>query len=253
MFIMALVRWLQTAKDAIQFKSGVWGTGGGGFLLAGVSFMLAGHVTLGWIVVSFGFAMLFWGTTIWGRNLWEKWWLGPIRPDIDSYLFDFPYRQGADVHGITWDQDFSHVNLRIANRSGELLTDLNFVIFFDRKIIRSVSVSALTDCTVGPDRSGLPQITLIATDNNGEKVALAGAEVITLADIRHRDRFLCAKLPHGVEIQLHLATVDPIWPPPASQKMWRKVNPTWVSVGGTYRVRGLEQHVMWHQLLGKAS
>jgi hypothetical protein len=188
--------------------------------------------------------------TIHGRNLWEPWWRGPIRPDVNAFLLDLPYQQDTVINGIKWDPDFSHVHVRIANLSKEAMSDFNFVIFLDRHIIESACRAPFADCTIGPESTGIGQITLIGIDKDGNKVAITGDQSNSI-DITPRHRLICEKLPSGAEIDIDLAIVTPQRPP--ASKMWVRGNPTRINLEGTYSVRGITQHVGWYQPLGKAA
>jgi hypothetical protein len=247
---MSLRYALKSIQLAVRLKSGVWGTASSGFVLAGIGFLAARQHTLGWIALGLGAAMILWGLTIHGRNLWEPWWHGPIRPEVNAFLFDFPYQQDTVINGIKWDPDFSHVHVHIANRANETMSDLNFVIFLDRHIIRSACRAAFADCAIGPESRGIGQITLMGIDNDGKKVAITTDQTNSI-DIAPRHRLICEKLASGAEIDIDLAIVTPLRPP--APKIWVRGNPTRINIEGTYSVRGLTQHVGWFQPLGKAN
>lgn len=247
---MSLWRVLKAVRFAVGLKSGVWSAGAGGFIVAGISFLLAGEAAIGGVVIGLGIILLLWGLTIYGRNLWEPWWLGPIRPDVNAFLFDFPYQQDTVINGINWDPDFSHVHVRMANLTRETMSDLNFVIFLDRHIIKSACRAAFADCTIGPEFRGIGQITLIGIDIDGKRVAIT-ADGGNSIDIAPRHRLICEKLPSGAEIDIDLAVVTPQQPP--ASKPWSRGNPTRINIEGTYSVRGGIQHVGWAHPLGKAS
>lgn len=234
-----------SASDALRLKPGVW-AGGIGFVIAGASAIFAAQVAFGLTCTALGLAFFLWGTMVHGRHLWEPWWRGPIAPFVNAVLLDLPYEPGASVKGIKWDCDFSHVNVRIANRSNEMMCDLNLVIFLDRHIVQSRSRAPFAPCSIAPESSGLPQITLVGVDKDGKKIAIP-TDRDHVIDIAPRHRLVCGKLPSGAEIEVDLATVVPLHPP--NPKIWTKGNPSWIRLVGTYSVRGATQHVGWHQPL----
>lgn len=227
-------------------KPGAWA--------GGIALVLAGIVTVGstqhgsiawWASLASivaGAGILVWGAS----HHFQRWWRGPTVPEINAALMDFPYQAGALIRGIRWSPGFSHVSVHLSNRSRRSMTDLNLVLTLEKPLIRSTCRSGFAECSIGDAHSPSGQVTIIGKYDDGEPVALVADEENSFS-ISPSHRLVCARLPPGAQVDLDLATVEPLPAPP----FWNftKCNPTWIAIEGTVTVDGEPQVVTWRQEL----
>ena len=144
------------------------------------------------------------------------------------------FRQGTDIHGISWAPEYSELIVTFHNFSSHSFDDFDMTIGTDMAIAKIVQDTSIGGVSIVPEGSQI-DIHMLGGSAGGPPKE----EVLpSIPGVGTRYRVVCNRLPSKTSLMIVAAVMDPkklsgLNPSPDNQK---KLLPEWASVEGSYRV-----------------